>query len=345
MNRWRFLPLAALSQDQLVSVAGSVLVHGLLLLVLSLIMLPQIISSAPAGLGLEGTVIDSRVAAADVEVAIGMLGDGTGGEAGGSTSGPRLSEAVIPVSGGAALNVHAAALDRIDYPARAPGGLNAMFAPGIGGEGNGRGTGSGNAEGAGTGGGEFFGIQSSKRRMMFVVDCSRSMNAPHPGVGRTRFGRVKMELLRTIGAMQSTQQFYMIFFADGVVSMPAQRMMEATPDSKNRYLTWMANLIADGGTEPEASLLLALSLQPDVIYFLTDGRFDPSVVRKVTLANRSGIPINTIGFGDDVGEKPLRDIAERNNGTYKFIPADELQTDQQSPVAATIPPGQPDPQP
>lgn len=148
------------------------------------------------------------------------------------------------------------------------------------------------------------------------------MNAPYPGEARTRFGRVKLELLRTISAMTEEQQFFMIFFSDLPVPMPASRMVEATGGAKDLHLTWMARLQADGQTEPEAALLLALSLRPDVIYFLTDGVFDYGVVRRVTAANTRHVPINSIGFGDESAEKPLRDIAEKNGGTYKFIPAD-----------------------
>ena len=172
----------------------------------------------------------------------------------------------------------------------------------------------------------FFGIHLKDEDAVFVVDGSLSMNYPHPGPSKTRFGRVKLELLKTIANMSDEQKFFMIFFNQNAVPMPADRMMEATPGSQQRYLTWMTQLKAAGQTNPEQALLLALYLQPDVIYFLTDGDFDYKVVPTVTQANSKSIRIHTIGFGDDRGEKFLKEIAKFNNGTYRFVPAPTVPT-------------------
>lgn len=172
----------------------------------------------------------------------------------------------------------------------------------------------------------FFGIDLKDEDAVFVVDGSLSMNYPHPGPAKTRFGRVKLELLKTITNMSEEQKFFMIFFNQNAVPMPAERMMEATAGSQKRYLTWMTQLKAAGQTNPEQALLLALYLKPDVIYFLTDGDFDYKVVPSVTQANQANIRIHTIGFGDDRGEKFLKEIAKFNDGTYRFVPAPGIPT-------------------
>lgn len=180
------------------------------------------------------------------------------------------------------------------------------------------------ASGSGSGGGgSFFGLQLDGQSVVFVVDASKSMNHPHPGPAKTRFGRVKLELLHTVARMTEDEKFFVMFFNDVAVPMPATRLMEATPDAQRRYLRWVAEARAGGLTEPAGALALALKLEPDVIYFLTDGDFAYRVVPMVTKLNRGRTIIHTIGFGDNEGEPFLKEIASKNRGRYRFIPADE----------------------
>ena len=183
--------------------------------------------------------------------------------------------------------------------------------------GNGYGIGG---DGNGAGDSNFFGLDLNGQSVVFVVDASQSMYFPYPGPAKTRFGRVQLELLKTIGNMTEKERFFIIFFNHNAIPMPADRLMEATKSSKERYLTWMAKGKAGGRTEPEVALLMALRLRPEIIYFLTDGNFDYRVVKNVTMANRQNVAINCIGFGDDQGERFLKQIASRNGGTYRFIP-------------------------
>jgi len=189
------------------------------------------------------------------------------------------------------------------------------------GKGNGSGTGTGTGEGKGKSG--FFGLKVKEKSTVFVVDASRSMNLPHPGPSHTRFNRVKLELVRAISSMTEDEKFFIIFFGDVAYPMPADYMMEATPQVRKRYLGWMTSAMAVGNdTIPDQALQLALQLDPDQIYFLTDGAFRPMVVPAVTAANKKGIPIHSIGFSDNRGENVLLEIARRNNGTYTYIPPD-----------------------
>src|SRR5690606_18314104 len=165
--------------------------------------------------------------------------------------------------------------------------------------GQGRGGGSGAGEGAAEGG-AFFGLAAEGRRVVYVVDAPRSMNHPHPGPMKTRFGRVKLELIRSIGAMTPEQEFFIIYFNDQAWPMPATTLMLAVPSVRARYLRWAVEAKASVTPDPEQALLAAVSLRPDVIYFLTDGDFQPRIVERVRRANqRSQVKIHTIGFGDD----------------------------------------------
>jgi hypothetical protein len=190
---------------------------------------------------------------------------------------------------------------------------------------NGKGTGAGEGTGNGGGGRGFFGRASSGERVVFVVDSSQSMNQPHPGPGKTRLGRVKIELINSIRTMTPNQKFFIVFFNDGPIPMPADRMMEASDGAKMQYLRWMIDVPADGHTEPAMALLMALKLNPDTIYFLTDGEFRPAIVKELAVSNRGRVKIHTVGFSQDRAENLLRTIAKQSGGTYTYVPPDETE--------------------
>lgn len=183
--------------------------------------------------------------------------------------------------------------------------------------GSGHGEGSGIGDGAGSG---FFGSGTTAKSVVFVLDASASMNAPHPGEAKTRFGKLKLELLHSIAKMNKDHSFYIIFFNDSAIPMPANSLQPATPEMQERYLEWMAHIRANGGTDPREALTIALELKPDAIFLLTDGVFEPKVRRALRKLKQNQVAVNTIGFGSPKSEDDLRAIAKANRGTYRFNP-------------------------
>lgn len=189
------------------------------------------------------------------------------------------------------------------------------------GNGTGGNAGDGNGTGYGTGDDQgFFGLDLVGEKFVFVVDASRSMNYPYPGEAKNRLGRVKIELLNAVGRMNAEQQFFVIFFNTEPIPMPAPGLMKANPPVVRSLMQWVFQTKASGQTDPERALLLALRLNPDRIYFLTDGDFSYRSVRAVREANHRLIPIHTIGFGGREGEQNLQEIASDSRGRYQFIP-------------------------
>ena len=170
-------------------------------------------------------------------------------------------------------------------------------------DGNGNGTGDG--DGDGTGG--MFGLRPVGKRFVYVLDCSKSMNHPHDSDAKTRFKRMQIELVNSVKSMSPEQEFYFIFFNDYVIRMPSRSLTLATHDHKVKYLTWMAHLQADGNTEPKGALHLAMSLQPDVIYFLTDGTFDYRVEQELLEFPKSRAAIHTFAFKEHLTEE-MREV-------------------------------------
>lgn len=184
---------------------------------------------------------------------------------------------------------------------------------------------SGSGIGDGLGEGHFFGLNTKSKKVVYVVDSSKSMNFPHESVGKTRLGRVKLELANAILSMNSDQKFFVIFFSDYAKPMPAKQLQAATPRSKQKFLSWIAKVPGIGSTDPLEALLLALRLQPDTIYFLTDGDFNPAVVKTFNqfaqkVQQDRKIVVNGICLGNQAGEKLIRELAEKNSGNYIFIP-------------------------
>ncbi|MEZ6064600.1 MAG: vWA domain-containing protein [Planctomycetaceae bacterium] len=189
------------------------------------------------------------------------------------------------------------------------------------GRGQGDGSGDGTGAGRGAGGRRFFAPTAGASRFVFVVDSSQSMNHTWPGPAKSRLGRVKVELWRSIFSMANTQRYAIIFFNSGAVPMPGLELREGGPEGQQDLFNWTAGIRAEGKTDPQEALLLALQLRPDVIYFLTDGEFNYRVVRRVAEVNTGGVTIHTVSLGDRAAERFLKEIATTSGGEYRHIEA------------------------
>lgn len=172
------------------------------------------------------------------------------------------------------------------------------------------GGGSGESEGSA----EFLGVRLEGASFVFIVDRSGSMRGQ-------RFVRAKNELRRTIASLQSDQSYYVIFFSDGPLPMPARDLVSPTPENLRLLEKWLRRIDCGGDTNPLAALELAIALRPDAIYMLSDGEFDPRIPKAIAARQGSQpVPINTIGFVSREGEPMLRELAADSGGSYRFVP-------------------------
>lgn len=162
----------------------------------------------------------------------------------------------------------------------------------------------------------FFGSRSSAKSVVFVVDMSGSME-------NGRFVRAQQELVKSIHQLHVTQSFYVIFFNKQAVPLffpsPVKDLVPATPVMKRRATRWIVERRTGQGTDPQEALVLALSLQPEVIYFLTDGEFPEKCRQVVQEKNTHGAIIHTIALQSREGVSLLEGIAADNKGTFKFV--------------------------
>ena len=162
----------------------------------------------------------------------------------------------------------------------------------------------------------FFGTKGNAKSVVFVVDMSGSME-------NGRFIRAQQELVKSIHRLHVTQKFYVIFFNKQAVPLffpsPAPDLVVATPLMKRKATRWITERRTGRGTDPEDAFIMALSLKPEVIYFLTDGDFDASCRELVKEKNKSGTVIHTIALQNKDGIPLLEAIAKDNKGIFKFI--------------------------
>jgi hypothetical protein len=167
---------------------------------------------------------------------------------------------------------------------------------------------------------EFFGIGGYGQSFVYVVDCSGSMNE------RGKFDRARHQLMQSIGQLAGDQRYFVIFFNDGPHPMEADELVPATEAQVAGTARWVSYVEARGGTNPLPALLYAISLRPDAVYFLSDGRFDPVTISHLRIRNRPNrrlgtkeIPIHTIAFVDRATERLMRTIARNSGGEFRFV--------------------------
>ncbi|HOB99298.1 MAG TPA: hypothetical protein PKM43_11200 [Verrucomicrobiota bacterium] len=161
--------------------------------------------------------------------------------------------------------------------------------------------------------GMFAGGRGSK--FVYVLDKSSSMAAPG------RFESVIAELIRQLGTLRPSHEFYVIFFDEWAHPMPATGLQRASPQNLRAAITWLRTVRPNRGTDPTDAVLLALDLEPDTIWILSDGEFPANVVGRVNAANRTKqVSINTIAF-HNTALGTLKPLAESNGGTYRHVPS------------------------
>ena len=184
----------------------------------------------------------------------------------------------------------------------------------------------GGAPGGGSGAG-FFGISDQGTKVVYVVDASGSMTSYNA------MQVAKSELMASLQSLHERQQFLIIFYEDKPHFVKLNDELKptlayATELNKTLARQKISGIQPGSGTDHLPALELAMKLNPDVIFFLTDA-LDPPLwprdLEKVKLANGGRMRIHSIEFGqgseipeaNDQGNF-LRRLARQNGGTYRF---------------------------
>ena len=181
----------------------------------------------------------------------------------------------------------------------------------------------------------FLGVSGSDaRRVVYCIDASGSMIRGLP--------MVLEHLSHSISRLQSSQRFSVVFFQDNdALPMPHfSAMPPATDAHKRETMRWMhEHIIPRGRSNPLRALELALSVDPDVIFLLSEnitgaGPFEieaQSLLSSLEAMNplrtdgTRTTAIKCIQFLEEDALDVLRTIAESHGGPdgYTFIERDE----------------------
>jgi hypothetical protein len=200
------------------------------------------------------------------------------------------------------------------------------------GGGSGAGTGGGKMAAYGTPGGgggfgpksSFYGTGGNATRIVYVLDHSGSM--------LDNFEFLKAEAKKSVNNLVPLQFFAVVLVSDKVTTVGAPQLTRAIPEAKKVFSDQLEKERAEGQNDDllipfQQSFERAFAMKPQLIYFLTDGRFGDGLIKVVNNLNKDKkVHINTIAF---VTEEPsykgqLQQLATENGGVYHFIPARDL---------------------
>ncbi len=172
---------------------------------------------------------------------------------------------------------------------------------------------------------QFFGTPIYAKRVVFVIDKSKSMLSSVDGV--TRLDDAQKQLEAAIRGLPDDAWFEIIAYND-TEQIYRGRLAQATADEKSSAAQFLYSLSADGKTDIYDTLVDALAVDPNLeaVLLLSDG--DPNmgsiidrakIVERITQQNAvRRVSINTIGIdAQGVSEEFLRRLAADNFGEYR----------------------------
>lgn len=167
----------------------------------------------------------------------------------------------------------------------------------------------------------YYGIPICAKRVVFVLDTSNSMNgAP--------IEAAKQALTIVINSLHESVDFDVIMFDAQVVRWSPQ-LVPATSDAKRRACYAVMEHGLGNATASSYALKSAFELDPEVIFFLSDGAptdCNPEeIVNAVTQLNRVrrvsvyGIAVETRSAGIAGLTRFMQPLAEKNYGTFQLV--------------------------
>ncbi|MHC4819410.1 MAG: HEAT repeat domain-containing protein [Planctomycetota bacterium] len=184
----------------------------------------------------------------------------------------------------------------------------------------------------------FYGITTQSKRLVFVIDISRSMNDPaqaRPAAttgkrnkysapkGNRKIDIAKWQLHRAIEDLPKDAVFNVVVYSESY-RVWETKLVAATPRNKKKAHQFVDQLNGNGTTNIGDSLDAALEQDADTVYLLSDGnpnRGRLSDLEKLLEAllrrnRRARRVVHTIGIGEAEGSSFLKELARRTGGRY-----------------------------
>lgn len=179
---------------------------------------------------------------------------------------------------------------------------------------------SGSPSGSGA---TFFGARANGQRFVFVIDSSTSMIGP-------RWEALRVELNRALRSLSEDQEFCVISFDVDAHPMfgvfpPKIQFLKAEKENIERLNRWVGSIQHGPNTRPASAIGIAIRMEPDAIFLLSDGEIRDNTIYDLRSYNRYSdeketgkvlVPIHTVLLHSDVGFLTLKAIADENDGVF-----------------------------
>jgi hypothetical protein len=302
----------------------SCVVHGVMLSGLSLVTIAQIQPRAEMDLVMAPEAVDDlQLADRTYDPAPDAMGDPLGGLVN-ETAAAVIDPGTPTLGAEAGSGIVGELTDEVALVGGGGGGADSGPPGGLGGAGGLFGDGTGGLADYGTGLGgaataQFFGTKIEGRRIVFVLDNSGSMQ-------QGRLEAVIAELLRCVDSLDENQEFYVAFYSDMAYPLfypnPADNYIRPTERNKQRLAAWLDTVELCLGDAVVDALAGAISIEPDTVFLLSDGRIQGEKKMAFLLGAGGGeFPIHTVGVGLSAGattsRENLQQIATANGGDFR----------------------------
>ena len=177
-----------------------------------------------------------------------------------------------------------------------------------------------------------FGAEGIGSKFVYVFDRSASMD----GYQGRPLRAAKGELAASLEDLDKIHQFQIIFYNDhptvfNPIHPQSPRMLFGDDQTKRLAQNFVRGIIAAGGTQHVEALNLALSMSPDVVFFLTDAaepQLSASQLERIRRKNnRVGATIHAIEFGAGPNQRGLnflQRLASQNGGSHVYVDVTRL---------------------
>jgi hypothetical protein len=167
----------------------------------------------------------------------------------------------------------------------------------------------------------FGSAAAAGHSFVFVIDRSKSMG----GQGLNALAAARTELSRSLTHLTARHSFQIVAYHHQCVYLTRPRLVPATDENKRAVGPFIDGLAAFGGTGHDIALRVALSMEPDAIFLMTDGG-DPHLngiqlanLRKLA-AGRTSIHSIHFGFGPQSDtDHFMQLLATQNGGSYTYV--------------------------
>jgi hypothetical protein len=165
----------------------------------------------------------------------------------------------------------------------------------------------------------FFGVPAVGKSVVFVIDRSASMGLDG------RLDRARREVAASLRLLPPAARFQVIAYNRAAEPLRANGLyglLPATPDAVAAAVAALDSLTAEGATDHLRALKAALTLRPDVIYFLTDeDDLTWADVRAVTQLNRGTVCMHALCLVPTPPgrETPMQALARANRGLFRVV--------------------------